>query len=189
MHDSLLTWYALSEEASAPIEEYSHRTDGLIIFDLPSMIPLPQSPRLLTWCNKGLSTLCTEDTSNGTDDYTAIGISAPALIFTTFYLWTATIIMIVVFVLRLLIHPMTNKVGRVRVWTGLGKIIDVKRINLLGRPLDVERTSVSTSNTNMNDIFVSTNSSSSEYGTSYYLTEYYKVMQQHFGIMGLIDDD
>ena len=52
MHDSLLTWYDLSE-ASAPIKEYSHQTEGLIFFDLHSVIPLPQSPRLLTWCNKG----------------------------------------------------------------------------------------------------------------------------------------
>ena len=189
MHDPLLTWYALSEEAYAPIEAYSHQTKGLIIFDLHSVIPLPQSPRLLTWCNKGLSTLCTADTANGTIDYTTIEISAHALIFTTFYLWTATIIMVVVFVLRLPIHPMTNKVGMVRVWTSLGEILDVRQINLLGRPLDAKRTSVSAYNTNMNDIFVSTNSSSSQYSTSYYLTEYYKVMQQHFGFMGLIDDD
>ena len=97
--------------------------------------------------------------------------------------------MVVVFVLRLPIHPMTNKVGMVRVWTSLGEILDVRQINLLGRPLDAKRTSVSADNTNMNDIFVSTNSSSSEYSTLYYLSEYYKVMQQHFGIMGLIDDD
>ena len=94
--------------------------------------------------------------------------------------------MVVVFVLRLLIHPMTNKVGMVRVWTGLGNILDMRQINLLGRSLDLQRTSVSAYNTNMNDIFVNTNSSSSEL---YYLTEYYKVMQQHFSIMGLIDDD
>ena len=186
IHDSLLTWYAISEKASAPI---IHQTEGLIIFDLHSVIPLPQSPRLLTWCNKGLSTLCTADTANGTIDYTTIEISAHALIFTASYLWTATIIMVVVFVLRLPIHPMTNKVGMVRVWTGLGEILDVRQINLLGRPLDAKRTSVSAYNTNMNDIFVSTNSSSSQYSTSYYLTEYYKVMQQHFGFMGLIDDD
>ena len=153
------------------------------------MIPLLQSPRLVTWCNEGLTNLCAADTANGTDDYTTIGISADALIFTTFYLWTATIIMVVVFVLRLPIHPMTNKVGMVRVWTGLGEILDVRQINLLGRPLDAKRTSVSAYNTNMNDIFVSTNSSSSEYSTLYYLSEYCKVMQQHFGIMGLIDDD
>ena len=97
--------------------------------------------------------------------------------------------MVVVFVLRLPIHPMTNKVGMVRVWTSLGEILDVRQINLLGRPLDAKRTSVSAYNTNMNDIFVSTNSSSSQYSTSYYLSEYYKVMQQHFGFMGLIDDD
>ena len=97
--------------------------------------------------------------------------------------------MVVVFVLRLLIDSMTNKVDIVRVWTGLGEILDVRRINLLGRPLNVERMSVSAYNTNMNDIFVITNSPSSEYGTSYYLTEYYKVMQQHFSIMGLINDD
>ena len=97
--------------------------------------------------------------------------------------------MVVVFVLRLLIHPMTNKVGMVRVWTGLGEILDVRQINLLGRPLDAKRTSASAYNTNMTDIFVSTNSSSSEYGTSYYLAEYCRVMQQYFGIMGLIDDD
>ena len=97
--------------------------------------------------------------------------------------------MVVVFVLRLLINSMTNKVDIVRVWTGLGKILDMRQINLLGRPLDLQRTSVSAYNTNINDIFVNTNSSSSEYGNSYYLTEYYKVMQQHFGIMGLIDDD
>ena len=172
MHDSLLTWYAMSEEASAPIKECSHQTKGLIFFDLPSMIPLPQSPRLVTWCNEGLTNLRTADTANGTDDYTTIGISAHALIFTTFYLWTATIIMVVVFVLRLLIHPMTNKVGMVRVWTGLGNILDMRQINLLGRPLDLQRTSVSAYNTNMNDIFVSTNSSSSQYSTSYYLSEY-----------------
>ena len=84
---------------------------------------------------------------------------------------------------------MTNKVGMVRVWTGLGEIFDMRQINLLGRSLDLQRTSVSAYNTNMNDIFVNTNSSSSEYGTSYYLTGYYKVMQQHFGIMDLIHDD
>ena len=96
--------------------------------------------------------------------------------------------MVVVYVLRLLTNPMTNKVGMVRAWTGLGKILDVRQINLLGRPLDLQRTSVSVSayNTNMNGIFVSTNLSSSE---SYYLKEYYKVMQQHFSIMGLSDDD
>ena len=180
----------ISEKASAPIiKKCSHQTKGLNIFDQPSMIPLPQSPRLVTWCNEGLTNLCAADTANGTDDYTTIGISAHALIFTTFYLWTATIIMVVVFVLRLPIHPMTNKVGMVRVWTSLGEILDVRQINLLGRPLNAERTSVSAYNTNMNDIFVSTNSSSSQYSTSYYLTEYYKVMQQHFGFMGLIDDD
>uniref|UniRef100_A0A7S2CDK6 Uncharacterized protein n=1 Tax=Octactis speculum TaxID=3111310 RepID=A0A7S2CDK6_9STRA len=153
------------------------------------MIPLPQSPWLVTWCNEGSTNLCTADTANGTDDYTTIGISAHAFIFTTFYLWTATIIMVVVFVLRLLIHPMTNKVGMVRVWTGLGEILDMRQINLLGRSLGLQRTSVSAYNTNMNDILVSTNSSSSQYSTSYYLSEYYKVMQQHFGFMGLIDDD
>ena len=173
IHDSLLTWYAMSEEASAPIiKECSHQTKGLKIFDLPSMIPLPQSPRLVTWCNEGLTNLCAADTANGTDDYTTIGISAHALIFTTSYLWTATIIMVVVFVLRLLINSMTNKVDIVRVWTGLGNIIELRQINLLGRTLDLQRTSVSAYNTNMNDIFVSTNSSSSEYGNSYYLTEY-----------------
>ena len=191
IRDSLLTWYAISEDASAPIIKKCshHQTNGLNIFDLPSMIPLPQSPRLVTWCNEGLTNLCAADTANGTDDYTTIGISAYAFIFTTFYLWTATIIMVVVFVLRLLIHPMTNKVGMVRVWTGLGEIFDMRQINLLGRSLDLQRTSVSAYNTNMNDILVSTNSSSSQYSTSYYLSEYYKVMQQHFGFMGLIDDD
>ena len=153
----------------------SHQTNGLTILGLSSMIPLPQSPRLVTWCNEGLTNLCAADTANGTDDYTTIGISAHALIFTTFYLWTVTIIIVVVFVLRLLVNSMTNKVDIVRVWTGLGKILDVRQINLLGRSLGLQRTSVSAYNTNMNDIFVSTNSSSSE---SYYLTEYYKVMQQ-----------
>ena len=97
--------------------------------------------------------------------------------------------MVVVFVQRLLINSMTNKVDIVRVWTGLGKILDVRQINLLGRPLDLQRTSVSAYNTNMNDIFVSTNSSTSEYGTSYYIAEYYKAMQQHFCVMSLIDDE
>ena len=87
IHDSLLTWYAISEEASAPIiKKCSHQTKGLKIFDLPSMIPLLQSPKLVTWCNEGLTNLCAADTANGTDDYTTIGISAYALIFTTFYL-------------------------------------------------------------------------------------------------------